>query len=112
VITFRSSVVEERPEDVRAFLRAWVEAVKYRQEHADECNQIIARILDIPLEEVAGDAQIYTLEDNLASFANATEEDEGSIYSVARSQLDFLTGMGLVTTWPDLHELLDDSFLE
>ena len=35
-IVFRASVVEERPEDVRAFLKAWFEAVEYRKNKPEE----------------------------------------------------------------------------
>ncbi len=44
VIVFRNSVVRERGDDIRAFLKAWFEAVEFRRQYPDEARQIIAEI--------------------------------------------------------------------
>jgi NitT/TauT family transport system substrate-binding protein len=113
VIVFRSDVVKDRPEDVRAFLNAWFEALEYRLANPDEANQMIARITQKPVEEVAptGNVQLYSRDDNLKLF-NKNSPPETSIYYSAQVNLDFFITSGIVTTPLDLEKLLDPSFVQ
>ncbi|HXV99855.1 MAG TPA: ABC transporter substrate-binding protein, partial [Anaerolineae bacterium] len=42
ILTFRNDVIDNRPDDVRAFVDAWYEAVDYLQTNPEEANAIIA----------------------------------------------------------------------
>lgn len=111
VIVFRDEILEERPEDVRAFLKAWFEAAEYRLAHPEECNLIIAEKTNQTIEDVAlsGSVQIYVQQDNLALFDKAAAN---TIYHIADVNMQFLVNQGQVTTAPKIDEILDPSFLQ
>lgn len=112
LVIFRSDVIRDRPEDVRAFSNAWFDAVEYRLANPDECNQIIARITNQTIDDVAnGDARLFTREDNLNLFANNPGTDISSIYYSMQLNIDFLVSIGVLTQRPDLTEILTPQFL-
>ena len=113
-IVFRASVVEERPEDIRAFLKAWFEAVEFRKNKPDEANQLIAKFLNVPVDEVVPDdqLQIFTLTDSLSLFEPNADGSPGFAMDVAMTTGDFLLQNALITNQPDLGSFLDSSFLK
>ena len=114
LITFRASVVRERPEDVRAFLKAWFEAAGYRVKNPEETREIAAKYLGISPDEIQPDDQlrIMTLEDNLMMFQASPSDGSRSIYDTAQISVDFLIGIGTLTRQPDLKFIFDPSFHE
>lgn len=111
VIVFRDEILKDRPEDVRAFLKAWFEAAEYRLAHPEECNQIIAAATNQTVEDVtlSGNVKIYGQQDNLALFDKATAN---TIYHAADVNMQFLVDQGQVTIAPKIEEILDPSFLK
>jgi NitT/TauT family transport system substrate-binding protein len=111
LIVFRSAVLAERPDDARAFVNAWFEALDYRLAHPEECNEIIARITGLSIEDVAYSTsnKLYTKADNLKLFDK--KDQANSIYNVAQVNLDFMILRGDVTISPNLDEILDSSYL-
>lgn len=115
VIVFRADVVNERPDDIRAFLKAWFEAVEYRQTHVEETRQIVSKYTGIPMDQIMGAdtaVQIFTLQDNENLFQ---AESAGGMFSLPQSaklNADFQTHAGSVTKPIDLNELIDGSFLK
>jgi NitT/TauT family transport system substrate-binding protein len=109
-IVFRKSLVDERPEDIRAFLRAWFEAVDYRLQNPEETRTIVAAYLGIDLEEVQPDSnlKILTLEDNKAAF---DIQNEDSIYATTKITSDYLISIGSMAQQVDPLELLDPTYL-
>jgi NitT/TauT family transport system substrate-binding protein len=110
LIVFRKSIVDERPEDVRAFLKAWFQAVEYRQQHQGETRDIAARYLGISAEEVQPDdhLRIYTPADNKTLF---NIQEANSIYSITKITSDYLISIGAMAEEIDLLELLDPNYL-
>jgi NitT/TauT family transport system substrate-binding protein len=112
LVIFRSDVIRNRPEDIQAFVNAWFDAVEYRLANPDECNQIIARITNQNIDDLAiGDARLYTREDNLSLFANNPGTDISSIYYSMQLNIDFLVSIGVLTQRPELSEILTPQFL-
>lgn len=114
VITLRDDTVTDRPEDVKAFLRAWFEALEYRRTNPDESNAIIARVTSLPLEEITAGQEKILLQnaaDNQASFALNPGENTDSIHYTARANLDYLINLGTASQTIDLNQLLDPSYL-
>jgi NitT/TauT family transport system substrate-binding protein len=111
VIVFRRDVLEDRPDDVRAFLNAWFEAVEYRLAHPEESNEIIAKATGQSVAGVAlsGDVQIYRLQDNIALF---DKNQQNTIYNAADLSVQFLIERGQVTIAPKIEDILDPSFLQ
>jgi NitT/TauT family transport system substrate-binding protein len=114
VITLRADTAADRPEDVKAFLRAWFEALEYRRANPDESNAIISRVTGLPLEEItAGQENIFlqNAADNEATFAQNPGENTDSIHYTARTNLDYLINLGTASQAIDLNQLLDPSYL-
>jgi NitT/TauT family transport system substrate-binding protein len=114
VITIRNDLVEERPEDVRAFLAAWFEAVDYRLSNPAECDAMIARLTNQTVSDVAssGKIKLYTRAENLTLYDPISPVGiSNNIYKTVRVNLDFQIATGGITSSPDLVTLMDPKFL-
>ena len=107
-------MVEERPEDIRAFLKAWFEAVEYRQTNPEEANKLIAKFLNIPVEQVEPDDQlkIFTLAETLELFQTNADGTPGFAMDVAMKTGDYLLQRAIIARMPDYAYFLDPSFLK
>ena len=114
LIVFRQDVLEQRGEDVRAFLAAWSEALEYRLANPDEAEAIAMKYTGLSADElgITGDDRLYGLEDNLKFFAENPGSDLTSIYFVAQVTIDEMIKVGDITTPPNLDSLFDPSFLK
>ena len=109
-ITFRKSIVDDRPEDVRAFLKAWFEAVDYRLQHPEETQAIAAKYLGVSIEKIQSDdnLKILTLDDNKKLF---NLQEDNSIYAITKIASDYLISIGAAAQQIDSLELLDPDYL-
>ena len=109
-ITFRKSIIDDRPEDVRAFLKAWFEAVDYRLQHPEETQAIAAKYLGVGIEEIQPDdnLKILTLDDNKKLF---NLQEDNSIYAITKITSDYLISIGAAAQQIDSLELLDPDYL-
>lgn len=112
VIVFHSAIVNERPQDIRAFLRAWFEAVEFRRQNPAEARQTIANYFQEPLAEIRPDEglEIFNLEDNYDLFS-AQPTRKRSIYQTAQLNADFLVRIGVLPAQPNLNALLTPEYL-
>ncbi len=111
VAIFSTEVTEKRPEDVRAFIAAWFEAVDYWLANPEKGNEFIAKALDIPAEEISlVGLKLLSKEDNLHAFTPGT--DTTSLYFSGQVNADFLISTGGLTAAPDLERLLTPAFLK
>ncbi len=111
VITFTSKVLRERPKDIRAFVRAWFQAVDYWQTHLQEGNAIIGKVLKIAPETISLEGvKFLNLNDNQREFAPSNQTD--SLYYTAQLYSNFFVRTGNLTRPPDFNKLLDRSFLK
>lgn len=112
VITFRTQVIKERPEDIRAFIAAWFEAVEYWLANPEAGNALVAAYTGQPAGGISfRGVRIYSLADNRQAFSQNPGSDTTSIYYVVKLSLDFSISAGYITTPPDLNLLLDPSYL-
>ena len=112
LIVFRAEVVEQRPEDIRAFLRAWFEAVEFRAQYPEESNLMIASYLGIPIQDLYVDETLHimTADDNQALYNKESVADI-SVYDSATINANFLMRMGVLGEMPDLETVFDGSYL-
>lgn len=111
VLAFSASVMENRPEDVKAFVAAWLEAQAYWQANPAAGDKLIADATgqkpeDISLKGIA----LRSLKDNEKAFQAGT--DTTSVYYSAQLNLNFLIQSGNITKAPNTQTLLDPSFLK
>lgn len=111
VLVFKNDVLNERPEDVRAFIAAWFEALEWWQNNPAEGNAIIAEATGQNVEDISTEGlSIFNQADNLAAFQQGT--DTRSIYFTAQQYVTFYQTIGVLSTLPDLNQLLDPAFLQ
>jgi NitT/TauT family transport system substrate-binding protein len=111
VLAFRSGVLRDRPDDVRAFIAAWFEAQAYWLANPEAGNALIATATGQKPEDVSLQGiKIRSLADNLKAFQPG--QDSNSIYYNAQLNLNFLIQSGAVSSAPDVNKLLDPSFLK
>ncbi len=114
VIVFSEDVVKSRPDDIRAFLKAWFEAVEYRKQNPEEVREIVAKYTGLPLEQIMIDDQIHimNLQDNQASFQPEGANGAFSLLQATEINAEFQTQSGTISKLPDFASFLDSSFLK
>jgi len=110
LIVFSKSIVDERPEDVRAFLKAWFQAAEYRSQRTGQTRDVAARYLGVSAEKIRPDdnLRVYDINDNKALF---NIETANSIYSITKITSDYLISSGIMAEQIDPLELLDPAYL-
>jgi NitT/TauT family transport system substrate-binding protein len=112
VIIASSSWVKDSPDEVRAFLAAWYEAVDFRKSNPDESLEIIKKYTQLSDEELAlGDVQIYDLQGARDMLSNPKGTDASSVYYLAQQNMTFLISKGSLTYSLKLDEVIDPTFL-
>ncbi|WP_026794784.1 MULTISPECIES: ABC transporter substrate-binding protein [Planktothrix] len=109
MIVFRDEIIRDRPEDVRAFVRGWLEGSAYWTANVQEGNAIISKALKIPLNTISLEGVNLTdLGENQKLFQSS---NPNSIYKTAKIYADFFIRSGNVTRIPELKSLFNSSFL-
>lgn len=109
MIVFRGETIRDRPEDVRAFVRGWLEGSAYWKANVQEGNAIISKALKIPLNTISLEGvNLTNLGENQKFFLSS---NPNSIYKTAKIYADFFIRAGNVTRIPELKSLFNSSFL-
>lgn len=109
LIIFRKDIIRDRPEDIRAFVRAWLQAASYWQEHIQEGNAIISKALNIPVDTISlAGVTLTDLAQNQRFFQS---NKPNSVYKTAKIYADFFIRSGNLTRLPELKSLFNSSFL-
>lgn len=107
---FRGSVLRNRPDDVRAFIRAWFQAVDYWKAHPKEGSEIIGKALKIPPEDVSlAGYELFSLAE--AQKQLPAGNDPSSLAWLVTKHIDFLVQDGQLGERPDINDMFDSSFL-
>jgi NitT/TauT family transport system substrate-binding protein len=110
-IVFREDVVQQRPEDIQAFLQAWFEAVDYRKSNPEQANQIVAKALDMTVDELKEDSYIYTTKDNRFFISSQEIYGTSRLSAAINTNSEFLISIGALSKKPDLDQLIDLSYI-
>ncbi|WP_437592114.1 ABC transporter substrate-binding protein [Sorangium sp. So ce1000] len=107
---FRGAALRDRPDDVRAFIRAWFQAVEFWQAHPQEGNEIIAKALKIPASDISTDGyEFLSLEEVRQRLA--PNNDPTALAPLVNKHIDFLVQDGQLGRRPDIDNIFDSSFL-
>lgn len=112
ILIFRSDVVENRPDDVRAFVDAWYEAVDFLKTNPDEGNAIIAEAMDLAPADVGGmlsGVKFLGKEDN-TKYHDTTEQV--NVFSIAETAARLWQAEGFIDKPVEVEGLIDTDFLE
>jgi NitT/TauT family transport system substrate-binding protein len=111
VIVFNANTLEKRSEDIRSFLKAWFEAVDYRNANPQDANQIISAMTGLSMDQLTVDAQIYTLEENMVLLSDQSPQNMINLTSAFNANAEFLLDLGVLSKQPDKNQFIDSSFL-
>lgn len=112
VFAFTTQVVQQRPDDIRAFVAAWFEAVDWMNAHLDEVPAVVAQATGLKPEDIwlDGGDRVYTLAESQAAMTHGT--DYRSLYFTGEEYVKFLTITGGLTKAVDLETLIDPLFVK
>jgi NitT/TauT family transport system substrate-binding protein len=110
-ISFKKDVIKNRPDDVKAFVKAMGEAMAYWKEHKQEADEIMAKGLKIdPKEFVATEEglKLFTKEENNDLFG--TKSNKGSIYKSTENAIKFYKQQDIIKSEPKVEDVINPSF--
>ncbi|MEG4066225.1 ABC transporter substrate-binding protein [Microcoleus sp. Pol11C2] len=109
LVAFRGEVIRDRPEDIRAFVRGWLQALSYWETNIPEGNEIASKALNIPSNTISFEGIDLT---DFPENQNFFQSDSPNyIYKNAKKYADFFIRAGNVTRLPNLETLFNSSFL-
>lgn len=112
VLTLRQDFIEAHPEAVVGLTKAWNEAVEYYRQNPEEGARIMAKALDLSLEEfteMAAGVRFYGKDENLAYFQR---DAQSSVYQIARLAQQFWLERGVMEAPVDLDVFITDRFVK
>ena len=109
LIIFRGETIRDRPEDIRAFVRGWLQASTYWKANVEEGKAIVSKALKIPIDTLSLEGiDLTDLSENQKYFQFS---NPNSIYKTAKIYADFFIRSGNMTRIPELKSLFNSSFL-
>jgi NitT/TauT family transport system substrate-binding protein len=110
-ISFKEDVIKNRPEDVKAFVKAMGQAMDFWKSNKAEADEIMAKGLKIDTAEFVATEEglkFFTKEDNAELFG--TSDNKGSIYAAAENAIKFYKEQGIITEEPNVDDVINPSF--
>ncbi|MBD1923899.1 ABC transporter substrate-binding protein [Microcoleus sp. FACHB-831] len=111
VLVFRSKIIRDRPDEVKAFIKAWFQAQDYWKANPEESKIAIAKVLNIKPNEISTEGiKLYTLQDNLKAFTPGSTTE--SLYHTSKLYADFSIRTGGLSAAPDIKKMINPYFLQ
>lgn len=112
VVAFRQEFIEERPEDVQAFVNGWFKAVDFWIANPREGTDAAAAVLKVSPDTISLEGiKLMTFRDNQRLFTQGGN-DLASLYFTAQLYTDFYARIGTIRTEPNILELLNNPFVQ
>ncbi|WP_066301421.1 ABC transporter substrate-binding protein [Bacillus sp. FJAT-29937] len=111
-ISFKEDIIKNRPEDVKAFVKAMGEAMDYWKENKKDANEVMAKGLNIDVAEFEATEtglKFMTKEDNEKLFGS--ESSKGAIYQSTENAIKFYLEQKLIDKEPKAEDVLNGSFV-
>jgi len=109
LIAFRGEAIRNRPQDIRGFIKGWLQASSYWEANIEEGNAIVSQALNIPNDAFSLEGVNLTdLAENQHLFQT---NNPSSIYNTAKKYVDFFIRKGNITRFPEIDTLFSSSFL-
>jgi NitT/TauT family transport system substrate-binding protein len=110
ILLFSEDVLRDRPQDVRAFIRAWFQAVEYWKANPKEGSALIARTLKLDPTSVSWEGiRLLNHQDNLQAFQPG--ETATAIRHIAERYNDFFGQTGSLRKPANIDKIFDSAFL-
>jgi len=109
LVAFRGEAIRDRPEDIRAFIRGWFQAMSYWEANIEQGNAVIVKALNIPRDTLSLEGvNLTNFEENQKFFQSSSPN---SIYKTAKMYADFFIRTGNLTRLPKIETLFNSSLL-
>jgi NitT/TauT family transport system substrate-binding protein len=112
-VAFRPGFVQDHPDAVAAFVRAYYRAIEELEASPDEANAIMAASISMETEDFVAtlaDLQLWGEEENSSYFGTA--EAPGPIYDLVQQAGEFYNEAGITESVPDPQSIVDSSFVD
>lgn len=110
VLVMRRSVIEKRPEAIKALLRGWFKSQAYWLDNPEEVQELISKALEIDEEVSFTGLELTGLERNLEIMTPGDTTE--SLYFTTQLYADFFAASGIINNKPDLDTLINPALLE
>lgn len=115
LITVHASVIEERPDDIAALVRAIVRATDFWEENPQTGNAIVAEAVgeeeDVVAIIASEELNILGLEENLLAF-DATNDSPLTLHISGQFAIDVFDSNNIIDRIPDLDSIINPAFVE
>jgi NitT/TauT family transport system substrate-binding protein len=111
-VAFAPEFIEENPETVMAFVRAYGTVMDYINENPDEAFEAATEYLGQDVETIKATLEtvpLWTLEE--AQEYYGTEDEPGPIYDIFMQSAEFWQEIGEIEEIPDATEAIDPSYV-
>ncbi len=112
ILSINEPYLNRNPQNVKKVMKAWFKAVDYWKANQQEADAIMATHYNLKTDEFAdyiSGLSWPSLQDNKAYFG--TVNNPGKIYDVAQTFSDIFIETGQLTSKPDLHKAIKDTYL-
>ena len=108
------ATIKKRPEDVKKLMNAWFKAIKFVKKNPEESNEIMAKYLGVPKDDIAGMVQgikFADYEENLRYFGlkPGTKDEFSKVFEKAG---EIWKGERVIEMPAKASDVLETSFLE
>lgn len=113
LLVFREQFTKNRPDDVKKILNAWFDTLDYWKANPEESIKIMAKAAETPVDEYkksVDSVKIFGIDDNLKAFQTA--EDYSSLVYTGNKTGEYLKGLDMLSSIPDLKKIIDGQFIE
>lgn len=112
-VAFSDSFIEENPDAVKGFVKAWNEAVDwYNDGSQEEGNQIMAKGLGIELDDFEDQVKGVTFYDQDANTIFFSQSEKENVYTVTQTAIDLWADRGIIGEAFDSGDMITGDFLE
>ena len=112
VLVFNSTIIEERPDDIRAIIKSLLEARDFVHTNRDEALAIMSKAEGMSKEEMnSGIAGVYQpdLKENIEAMKKL--ENAASLHSSGKRIATFFLQRGQISKIPDMSEIIESRFV-
>jgi NitT/TauT family transport system substrate-binding protein len=113
LLVFREQFTKDRPDAVKKIINAWFDGIDYWKKNPEESLKILAKAAETPEDEFkAGldSVKIFGIDDNKKAFTKA--DDYTSLSFTGQKTAEFLKGLEMLSSIPDLSNTLDGHFID
>ncbi|CAN5582499.1 ABC transporter substrate-binding protein [soil metagenome] len=111
-LTFDSDLIEQRPQEIEAIVKSFVESLEYYNNYKDDALQIMASNIGISKQEVDNamkSVKLVSLNENKLLLGNQSQYS--SFYNIGNKISKWLVESGQISEFQNINELVELKFI-